>query len=95
MSSSKIYVFGDQSMPILGGLQSLLQIKNNALLKTLFNEAFAAIQRETEALPSIDKKHMVRAESLSLLVDEVKRGVTHPALESCFLCIYEIGYYIE
>ncbi|KAI6776042.1 hypothetical protein HG530_002800 [Fusarium avenaceum] len=95
MSSSKIYVFGDQSTPVLGSLESLLRTKNNTLLKSFFNEAFNAIQRETEALPSIDRKHMVRAESLSLLVDEVKRGVTHPALESCFLCIYEIGYYIE
>jgi naphtho-gamma-pyrone polyketide synthase len=95
MSSSKIYVFGDQSTPILGNLQSLLRIKNNALLQTFFNEAFAAIRRETKALPSIDRKHIVRAESLSLLVDEVKRGVTHAALESCFLCIYEIGYYLE
>jgi naphtho-gamma-pyrone polyketide synthase len=95
MSSSKIYVFGDQSTPILGNLQSLLRIKKNALLKSFFNKAFTAIQRETEALPSIDRKHMVRAESLSLLVDEVKRGVTNTALESCFMCIYEIGYYIE
>ncbi|KAM0226570.1 hypothetical protein ACHAQD_000494 [Fusarium lateritium] len=95
MYSSNVYVFGDQSTPVLGDLQGLLRINNNALLQTFFNEAFVAIQRETEVLHPIDKKHMVRAESLSLLIDEVKRGATHAALESCFLCIYEVGYYLE
>ncbi|KAF5676169.1 polyketide synthase [Fusarium heterosporum] len=95
MSYSNVYVFGDQSTPVVGNLQALLRVKHNVLLQAFLQEAFTCIQRETEALPATDKSSIPRAESLSLLVVEVKRGATHAAIESCFLCIYEIGYYLE
>ncbi|KAM0351780.1 hypothetical protein ACHAPU_002292 [Fusarium lateritium] len=95
MSFSNVYVFGDQSTPVHDNLHALIRTKNNALVQSFLEGAFACIQHETEALPATDKSSIPRAESLSLLVDEVRRGATHSALESCFLCIYQIGCYLE
>ncbi|RYP27845.1 hypothetical protein DL767_007493 [Monosporascus sp. MG133] len=94
-SSTDLYLFGDQSIAVLDKLQGLLQVKDNATLTAFLSEAFLAIRRETGALPSRDRDSIVQAESLGLLLEAVRRSTTHAALESCFLCIYEIGYYID
>ncbi|KAB8237687.1 type I polyketide synthase [Aspergillus alliaceus] len=94
-SSADVYVFGDQSISVLDKLQRLVQVKDNAILASFLRKAFWAIQRETRALPSTDRKSIAQAESLGLLVEAVRRNTTHAALESCFLCVYEIGYYID
>ncbi|KAF4121453.1 hypothetical protein GMORB2_1860 [Geosmithia morbida] len=93
--SKCVYVFGDQSSPVLDKLDGLLRIKDNALLASFLNEAFLIISRETRSLPSADRVSVAQSESPSLLIEAVRRGTTHATLESSFLCIYEIGYYID
>ncbi|KAF4953246.1 hypothetical protein FSARC_12440 [Fusarium sarcochroum] len=95
MASSNVYVFGDQTISVLDKLQSLLHVKDNATLASFLHEAFIAIRRETEVQPSTDRESIVQSESLGLLLEGVRRGTTHAALESCFLSIYEIGYYLD
>nr|ALQ32777.1 putative polyketide synthase [Fusarium babinda] len=90
-----VYVFGDQSIPVLDKLQGLLLVKDNALLTSFLTEAFLAIRREIVALPTTERNSIPQAESLGLLLDGVKRNEPHPALDSVFLCIYEFGYYID
>ena len=94
-SSTDIFVFGDQSTAVLDKLQKLLHVKDNAILRSFLSEAFLAIRHETESLPSRDKESVAQAESLGLLLEAARTSTGHAALDSSFLCIYEIGYYIE
>nr|ALQ32989.1 putative polyketide synthase [Fusarium sp. NRRL 52700] len=94
-SSADVYVFGDQSTPILDKLQALVRVKDNALLTSFLGEAFLAVRREIVSLSSLERKAIPEAESLSLLLEGVRRSEPHAALDSAFVCIYEIGYYID
>nr|ALQ33037.1 putative polyketide synthase [Fusarium thapsinum] len=94
-SSVDVYVFGDQSTPVLDKLQALVRVKDNALLTSFLGEAFLAVRREIVSLSSLEKKSIPEAESLSLLLEGVRRSEPHAALDSAFVCIYEIGYYID
>lgn len=94
-SSADVYVFGDQSTPVLDKLQALVRVKDNALLTSFLGEAFLAVRREIVSLSSLERKSIPEAESLSLLLEGVRRSEPHAALDSAFVCIYEIGYYIE
>ncbi|KNB01535.1 hypothetical protein FOXG_04757 [Fusarium oxysporum f. sp. lycopersici 4287] len=94
-SSTDVYVFGDQSTPVLDKLQALLRVKDNALLTYFLGEAFLAVRHEIVSLSSIERKSIPEAESLSLLLEGVRRSEPHAALDSAFVCIYEIGYYID
>ncbi|KAJ8115386.1 hypothetical protein ONZ43_g4677 [Nemania bipapillata] len=94
-SLSDIYIFGDQSIPVLDKLQRLLRIKDNAFFNSFINESFLAIRRETNSLSSIDRQSIAQAENLGLLLEIIGNSTPHAALDSCFLCIYEIGYYLE
>ncbi|KAI1826624.1 polyketide synthase [Xylaria intraflava] len=94
-ASNDVYIFGDQSVPVLDKLQGLLQVKDNALLKSFLSDAFWAVRRETNALSSVDRQPIAQAENLGLLLEVVGKTTSHAALDSSFLCIYEIGYYLE
>ncbi|KAF5637638.1 polyketide synthase [Fusarium tjaetaba] len=94
-SSADVYVFGDQSTPVLDKLQALVRVKDNALLTSFLGEAFLAVRREIVSLSSLERKSIPEAESLSLLLEGVRRSEPHAALDSAFVCIYEIGYYID
>jgi naphtho-gamma-pyrone polyketide synthase len=94
-ASTDVYVFGDQSIAVLDKLQGLLQVEDNAILATFLREAFFAIRRETGSLPARERDSIAQAENLGLLLEAVRRDTSHAALDGCFLCIYEIGYYIE
>ncbi|TGO07674.1 hypothetical protein BTUL_0255g00060 [Botrytis tulipae] len=94
-SSTDVYVFGDRSTPVLDKLQALLRVKDNALLTSFLGEAFLAVRREIVSLSSIERKSIPEAESLSLLLEGVRKSEPHAALDSTFVCIYEIGYYID
>ncbi|KAI1152845.1 polyketide synthase [Nemania diffusa] len=90
-----VYIFGDQSIPVLDKLKNLLRVKDNTFLNSFVNESFLAVQRETNSLASIDRQSIAQAENLGLLLEMVGKSAPHAALDSCFLCIYEIGYYLE
>lgn len=94
-SSTDVYIFGDQSIPVLDGLQELLMVKDDAPLTAFLNNSISAIQQEISALPSTEKEEIPRGDTLALLLNAVRKGTGHTAIESAFLCIYEIGYYIE
>ncbi|KAG5775036.1 hypothetical protein H9Q73_011283 [Fusarium xylarioides] len=94
-SSADVYVFGDQSTPVLDKLQTLVRVKDNAPLNSFLGEAFLAVRREIVSLSSLERKSIPEAESLSLLLEGVRRSEPHAALDSAFVCIYEIGYYID
>ncbi|KAJ4127485.1 Interface between microtubules and kinetochore protein [Fusarium oxysporum] len=81
--------------PVLDKLQALLRVKDNALLTSFLGEAFLAVRHEIVSLSSIERKSIPEAESLSLLLEGVRRSEPHAALDSAFVCIYEIGYYID
>lgn len=94
-ASTNVYIFGDQSNAVHDKLQGLLQVKDNAILSRFLSESFLVIRHEIQALPAREKDCIPPAESLGLLLEAVRRTGSHAALESSFLCIYEIGYYIE
>lgn len=90
-----IYLFGDQTTPVEEGLLNLLLVNGNGPLSDFLNAAFLAIQSETYSLTATETAEMPRAESLGLLLDAVRKGRRHVALDSAFLCIYEIGQYLK
>jgi naphtho-gamma-pyrone polyketide synthase len=95
MHPKKIFIFGDQSVPILDALQAILLIRDNAILKQYLDEAFLALRREISALPAQERSSITQAETLGLVLEDVRKGQHGAALDSALLCIYEIAYYIE
>jgi naphtho-gamma-pyrone polyketide synthase len=95
MHTKTIFIFGDQSVPILDALQAILLIRDNAILKQYLDEAFLALRREISALPSQERSSISQAETLGLVLEDVRKGRYGAALDSALLCIYEIAYYIE
>ncbi|KAM5343388.1 hypothetical protein ACJ41O_011925 [Fusarium nematophilum] len=95
MSSTDIYVFGDQTLPVLDSLQGLLLIRDNSILKQFLDEAYIAVRREISGVPATERSGFPQTETLGLALEAIRRGQHSTALDSALLCIYEIGYYID
>ncbi|KAI6756980.1 hypothetical protein HG530_011578 [Fusarium avenaceum] len=95
MHLQKVFIFGDQSVPILDALQAMLLIRDNAILKQYLDEAFLALRREISTLPAQERSSFSKAETLGLVLEDVRKGQDGAALDSALLCLYEIAYYIE
>ncbi|CAJ0552555.1 Ff.00g006330.m01.CDS01 [Fusarium sp. VM40] len=95
MQPQKVFIFGDQSVPILDALQTTLLIRDNAILKQYLDEAFLALRREISTLPAQERSSFSQAETLGLVLEDVRKGQHGAALDSALLCLYEIAYYIE
>ncbi|KAM0278167.1 hypothetical protein ACHAO9_012273 [Fusarium lateritium] len=95
MHARKVFIFGDQSVPIVDALQVILLIRDNAILKQYLDKAFLSLRREISILPAQDRSSFPQAETLGLVLEDVRKGQHSAALDSALLCIYEIAYYIE
>ncbi|KAJ5947462.1 Type I Polyketide synthases (Type I PKS) [Penicillium verhagenii] len=91
----QIYLFGDQTIHADSSLQELLYFSNNKTVSILLSEAYQAIRKEISCLPATERALFPQPETLGLLLDAVKKGKRHPALESALLCLYEIAEYIR
>lgn len=90
-----VYVFGDQTLRVEDNLQNLALIQDNAPLTAFLREAFSTLKREASNLSPTEKAELPQADTLGLLLDGIKRGKRHAALDSACTCIYEVGYYIQ
>lgn len=89
-----VYIFGDQTAHVASKLQDLLQIKGNNTLTSFLFEGYLAIRQEIARLPASEQDDLPQTETLGLLLDAIKKGKRHPALDSALLCLYEIGEYV-
>ena len=94
-SQTDVFVFGDQTAPVLDQLHRLLLVRDNVHLATFFTEAFNAIRHEIALLPAAERRQFPQREALALLVEALRTSRPHAALDSALCCVYEIGYYIE
>jgi naphtho-gamma-pyrone polyketide synthase len=92
---TKIYVFGDQAIRVEDQLLDLWHVKDCSSLTAFLREATAAIQKAISELPATERGAFPTVETLGLLLDDIKKGSYHIALDSALVCIYEIGYYIR
>ncbi|KAB5547400.1 putative polyketide synthase [Coniochaeta sp. 2T2.1] len=91
----RIYVFGDQAIRVEEQLLDLLHVKGCSILTTFLREATIAVQEAVAGLPPAERAAFPPVETLGFLLDAVKKGSSHVALDSALVCIYEIGYYIR
>lgn len=91
----RIYVFGDQAIRVEEQLLDLLHVKGCSILTTFLREATIAVQEAVAGLPPAERAAFPTVETLGFLLDAVKKGSSHVALDSALVCIYEIGYYIR
>ncbi|KAK8105018.1 Conidial yellow pigment biosynthesis polyketide synthase [Apiospora kogelbergensis] len=92
---SNIYVFGDQTLDVLKNLQGLL-LSESALVTEFLDGSFRILRREISQLPSSKKQEFPLPETLGLLLEAAQdRKRRHPALDSAFVIIYEIAYYVH
>lgn len=92
---SNIYVFGDQTLDVLKNLQGLL-LSESALVTEFLDGSFRILRREISQLPSSKKQEFPLPETLGLLLEAAQdRKRRHPALDSAFVIIYEIAYYVQ
>ncbi|KAE8360308.1 hypothetical protein BDV27DRAFT_167918 [Aspergillus caelatus] len=89
-----IYLFGDQTIRVDDALYKLLHVKDNPTLKSFLDEAFAVIRKQIFLLPANERTSLPDAHTLPLLLDAVRNGRRHVALESALVCLCEIGQYI-
>ena len=89
------YLFGDQTVHVDNHLQDLLHVGGNSTLTSFLSEGYYAIRQEISRLPASERALLPQSETLALLLDTIKKGKRHPALESALLCLYEIGEYIK
>lgn len=89
-----IYIFGDQTVRVDDAVHKLLHVKNNPILKSFLDESFAAIRKQIFLLPANERTSLPDAHTLPLLLEAVRRGRRHVALESALVCLCEIGQYI-
>ncbi|KAE8373992.1 hypothetical protein BDV26DRAFT_296398 [Aspergillus bertholletiae] len=89
-----VYLFGDQTVRVDGPLHNLLRVKDSPALNSFLDEAFLAIRRQISLLPVNERTSLPDSHTLPLLLDAVRRGRRHVALESALVCLYEIGQYI-
>lgn len=94
-ASQIIYVFGDQTLPVHEGLQALVLVKDNHVLQGFLGKALSALQDEISALPATERGLFPQTESLGMLLEAVRKGPTHTALESAILCIHQLAHYIK
>lgn len=89
-----IYLFGDQTIQVDDALHKLLHVKDNPILKSFLDEAFAAVRKQIFLLPANERASLPDAHTFPLLLDAVRAGQRHVALESALVCLCEIGQYI-
>lgn len=90
-----VYLFGDQTVPVLDSLRSLLLVQHNAPMKAFLDEALSALRLCISTLPATERLEFPQIESLGLLLEAMQKGPSHAALDSVCLCIYQIAYYME
>lgn len=94
-SSSHIILFGDQTNAVEDKLQALLADSGNVILVDFLDTAFRAVQRSIYSIPRTDAVLLPRSETLGLLIDAVRAGTRHAALDNALLCMYEIGQFVS
>ena len=94
--SAQIYLFGDQTNSYNAGLCHLLQIKDNPILSALFERVNYALRLYIGQLPGIQKEQFPRFTSIHELLSMYRESPdTNPALDSMFVCLYELALFIR
>ncbi|KAL1970787.1 hypothetical protein VTN77DRAFT_2621 [Rasamsonia byssochlamydoides] len=94
-STSRVYLFGDQTGEFDAGLRRLIQAKNNSLLMSFFERCFHSLRHEIAQLPPSDRQIFPRFTSIVDLLARYRESRPNPALESTLTCIYQLALFIS
>jgi naphtho-gamma-pyrone polyketide synthase len=94
MATAHVFVFGDQTVPFEQDLRRLLHVKDNDILRSLFDRVGFALRNELTSLPAIQQDWFPRFTTVIDLVSKLDETAASPVLKFTLLCLCEIGQFI-
>ena len=94
-SSTRIYVFGDQTIPFEHTLAKLLHVKDNAALSDFFDRVGFQLRSYVGSLPPRQQDLFPYFTTLIDLFSQHENCGGTPALKFTLLCVTEIAQFIR
>ncbi|GAB7355309.1 hypothetical protein MBLNU459_g5843t1 [Dothideomycetes sp. NU459] len=90
----EILLFGDQTNSFDHSLRKLLQTKDNSALTTFLERVSFALRLEISGLSSTKQQNFPHFTSALELLTRYRDFPKHPALESAFHCLNQLGWFV-
>ena len=95
MHSCQLFFFGDLTISFEEDLRQLLHVKDNAILRSLFERVGFTLRAEVAKLPACQQAWFPRFSTIVDLVSKLRETEGAPALNSALLCLCELGQFIR
>jgi len=94
-SSTRVFLFGDQTYDFASDLTELIRTQDNPLLTAFLDQAHYVIRAEmSQALPLKERKAS-RTSNLAHLLHKYKSGDLSPAFQTALSCVCQLGTFIK
>ena len=93
--STRLFVFGDQTAPIVPKLRELLAVRDLPILNAFLEQSHYVLRAQIiQSLPPHEHKPQ-RTASLAELVQRYDEGVVSPAFQTALSCLCNLGLFIR
>lgn len=94
-SSTRVFLFGDQTYEFVKDLTELIRTQDNPLLTAFLDQSHYVIRAEmSQALPPKERKAS-RTSNLAHLLHKYKEGSLSPAFQTALSCVCQLGTFIK
>lgn len=94
-SSCQVFLFGDLTVSFEEDLRQLLHVKDNATLRSFFEQVSYAFRGEFAKLPARQQTWFPRFTTIVDLLSKLGETDGTPALSFALCCLCEIGHFIR
>ena len=93
--SIRLFVFGDQTAPIVPKLRELLAVRDHPILTAFLEQSHYVLRAQIiQSLPPAEHKAQ-RTASLAELVQRYEDGKLSPAFQTALSCLCNLGLFIR
>jgi hypothetical protein len=93
---NQIVLFGDLTSDYVAGLQSIVSMKDNPLLRSFFERVTFGLREEIGLLPFAQRRRFVGFITFEELLARIQQmSSIHPALEQALACSYQLACFIR
>ncbi len=94
-TSTRVFLFGDQTVDIVPKLRELLAVRDNPLLAAFLDQAHYVVRAQMMvALPPAEHKAS-RTANLAEMVQKYADGRLNSAFQTALLCICQLGCFMQ
>lgn len=94
-STTRLYLFGDQTFDVSANVKSMMQHRGNPLLENFLSKAYEVVRKEVYSLPPQVRDDLPRLSSLDDFLLRKQSGARSVALDMAATITYQLGMFIR